>query len=80
VQRVLARATGQMAGLKKQFRCFVIVCRACARGHQESKLTLRSEDHSVANAPKRSQKMTLFYETKNVIEYIHNLPDLEIYN
>jgi hypothetical protein len=58
-ERVLARATGQMAGLKNKSLCFVRVCRACAREHQESNLTLRSEDRSVANAPRRPQKATI---------------------
>jgi hypothetical protein len=32
--------------------------RVCVRGHQESSLTLRSEDRSVANAPRKPRKAT----------------------
>jgi hypothetical protein len=59
-ERVLACATCQMAGLKKLCLRFARVCRACARGHQESNPTLRSEDRSVVNAPRRSQKSDHF--------------------
>jgi hypothetical protein len=58
-ERVLAGATGQMAGLEYKCHCFVRSYRACARGHQESNLTLRSEDRSVANAPSRPPTATI---------------------
>jgi hypothetical protein len=45
--RVLACATGQMAGLVNQILCLGV----CVKGCQESNLKPRSEGRSFANAP-----------------------------
>jgi hypothetical protein len=62
--RVLACATGQMAGLVNQSLCLdvcvcVCVC-ACVKGHQESNLKPRSKDRSFANAPARTSLLYWF--------------------
>jgi hypothetical protein len=64
---VLAGAAGQMAGLIKSAREHGSDSadgrrQTVDRGHQESNLTLRSEDCSVANAPKNVGKGTHLFK------------------